>query len=194
MHCERMRGFRVAVMDPFAVINKYYVSGSRAYHFLTEHGRMVAGKAEQIARRVGYLNPDVKFIREAALLHDIGILFTTQSGIGCFGDKPYVCHGYLGRELLESEGLPVHALVCERHVGAGITRKEIEENGLPVPHRDMIPVSIEEQIICYADKFFSKDTESLHQAKPLERVRRVISLYGEEQLHRFNEWVRLFET
>jgi len=182
----------VAVMYPLKVIEKYYAHGSTAYHFLTEHSRMVAEKAVQIARRVGYLNPDLNFIREAALLHDIGILFTDEPGIGCYGYKPYICHGYMGRELLENEGFPVHALVCERHVGVGITRQEIEENGLPVPARDMVPVTIEEQIICYADKFFSKDTEFLLREKALEKVRQSLAKYGEDKLEQFDEWVKLF--
>jgi len=53
------------------------------------------------------------FIEEAALLHDIGIFNTNLPKIGCYGRHPYISHGYLGRELLENEGLAAHALVCE---------------------------------------------------------------------------------
>jgi uncharacterized protein len=179
-------------MDPIKIIEKFYLYGSTAYHFLIQHSRMVTEKALRVAERVRYLDPDLHFIQEAAMLHDIGILFTNEPGIGCYGNNAYICHGYLGRELLENEGLPDHALVCERHVGVGITRQEIEEKKLPVPLRDMIPVTIEEQIVCYADKFFSKDTEFLLKEKPLEKVRLGIALYGEDKLKRFDEWVRLF--
>ncbi len=179
-------------MDPLKIIGQYYTSGSTAHYFLTAHSRMVAQKAVQIAGRIGYPGQDLNFIREAAMLHDIGILFTGEPGIGCHGNKPYICHGYLGRELLEKEGFPRHALVCERHVGVGITGEEIEEKKLPIPVRDMIPVTIEEQIICYADKFFSKDDKFLTKEKPLEMVRRGIAAYGEDKLKRFDEWVRLF--
>jgi len=43
-----------------------------------------------------------------------------------------------------SEGYPKHGLVCERHTGTGITLEMIIKNNLPLPHRDMVPVSMEE--------------------------------------------------
>jgi uncharacterized protein len=179
-------------MDAEKLIEKYYLPGTTAYHFLVQHSRMVADKALQIAGRIGNPGIDMDFIREAAMLHDIGILFTNEPDIGCYGDEVYICHGYLGREILDKEGFPCHALVCERHVGVGLTQREIEENKLPVPARDMIPVTIEEQIICYADKFFSKDAEFLLKEKPLEKVRRGIARYGGDKLKRFDEWMKLF--
>src|SRR4030043_1221573 len=125
-------------MDTLRIIKKYYDPKSRAYYLLVHHSKMVTEKALEIAKKLKRLNPDLIFIQEAAMLHDIGVLFTNEPRIGCYGDKPYICHGYLGRELLENEGFPRHAPVCERHVGVGLTQKEIEEKNLPVPGRDMI--------------------------------------------------------
>ncbi len=153
---------------------------------------MVTEKALRIAKKVKHLNPDLNFIEEAAMLHDIGIFLTNEPKLGCYGDKPYVCHGYLGRKILEKEGFPKHALVCERHIGVGITLEDIEEKELPLPKRDMISLSVEEQIICFADKFFSKNSDFLLKEKPLERVRKGISKYGEEKLRQFDEWMKLF--
>lgn len=179
-------------MDPIKIIEKYYKRGSKAYQLLTQHSRLVTEKALEIAKKVKYLKPDLKFIEESAMLHDIGIFLTNEPKIDCHGDKPYVCHGYLGREILEREGFPEHALVCERHIGVGITLEDIKEKNLPLPKRDMIPLSVEEQIICFADKFFSKDSDFLLKGKPLERVRKGISKYGEEKLRQFDEWMKLF--
>jgi uncharacterized protein len=179
-------------VDPIKLIRKYYSPESKAYYLLTRHSEMVAGKSLKIAERMRHLLPDQDFILEAAMLHDIGIFLTDEPEIGCHGDRGYICHGYLGREILENEGLPRHALVCERHVGVGLSAAEIEDKELPVPKRDMIPLSVEEQIICFADKFFSKDAESLFQEKPLEKVRKGIARFGEEKLRRFDEWVKLF--
>lgn len=153
---------------------------------------MVAKKALEVAESVMHLDPDFLFIEEAAMLHDIGIFLTSEPGLGCFGDKAYVCHGYLGRELLESEGLPRHALVCERHVGVGIRCEDIDRQNLPVPRRDMLPVSLEEKIVCYADKFFSKKKGDLPGEKSLETVRWEIRIYGEDVLRRFDEIAALF--
>lgn len=179
-------------MNPLKIIEKYYDPESIAYHFLMKHSRMVAEKAIKITESVKHLKPDLHFIEEASMLHDIGIFLTDEPKIGCHGDKAYICHGYLGREILEKECFPKHALVCERHVGVGLTVKDIEEKNLPVPKRDMIPVSIEEQIICFADKFFSKDSDFLLKEKPLERVRNSIAKFGEEKLRKFDDWLMTF--
>ena len=153
----------------------------------------MAKKALDIATRVGHLKPDIPFIEAASMLHDIGIFMTNEPGIGCFGDKKYICHGYLGREVLEKEGLPRHALVCERHVGVGLTVYDVDSLFPVLPRRDMQPVSIEEKIICYADKFFSKRLDALHIEKPLEAVRLVIKRYDNEKLQRFDEMSKLFQ-
>ena len=154
---------------------------------------MVTEKALRIAKKVKHLNPDLNFIEEVAMLYNIGIFLTNEPKIGCYGDKPYVCHGYLGRQILEKEGLQKHALVCERHIGVGITLEDIEEKELPLPKRDMIPLSVEEQIICFADKFFSKNPKFLLEEKSIKRIREYISKIGEEKLRQFDEGIRLFE-
>ncbi len=179
-------------MNPFKLINKYYPKGSKTHHLLIEHSKMVTQKALEIARRVEHLKPDTDFIEKAAMLHDVGILFTNAPKIGCYGEKPYICHGYLGRELLEKEGFPEYALVCERHVGAGITVEDIESRQLPVPKRDMIPISLEERIICFADKFFSKEPDSLYENKSFKKIMTEISGFGKDKATKFEEWSELF--
>ncbi|MBE0426758.1 MAG: HDIG domain-containing protein [Nitrospirae bacterium] len=179
-------------MNPLKIIGKYYSSDSIAYNLLIKHSGMVTEKALNIATKVLHLNPDLKFIEEAAMLHDIGIFLTNEPEIGCYGDKPYICHGYLGRKLLEREGLLKHGLVCERHIGVGLNIKDIIEKNLPVPKRDMVPVSIEEQIICFADKFFSKDSDFLMKEKPFELIRKGIARYGKDKLKKFDDWIKIF--
>lgn len=180
-------------MDAVSIINKYYEPGSKLHFYLLEHGRAVANKALAIANRLTHVNPDCRFIEEAALLHDIGILFTRLPQIGCFGTHPYISHGYLGRELLEKEGLPAHALVCERHVGIGLTIDDIHSNRFPLPLRDMRPQSLEEQIICFADKFYSKDETTLTVAREVPKVRDMVVRYGQDKLRQFDEWLVLFK-
>lgn len=178
--------------DSLEIIRKYYEPGSAAYNILVEHGTMVACRSLEIAAGVPHLRPDKVFIREAAMLHDIGIFMTNQPEIDCHGDKPYVCHGYLGRELLEREGLPRHALVCERHVGVGITIGDIDRLKLPVPRRDMLPITVEEKIICYADKFFSKGGGKGGRERSVEDVRESVGKYGPHYVARFEEMRRMF--
>lgn len=178
-------------MDPVEIIKRVYEGRDNAYGFLIKHAAMVADKALEAARRAPHLDPDMDFIREAAMLHDIGIFLTNAPKLGCFGDKPYITHGYLGREILEKEGLPRHALVAERHVGVGLTVDDIEKNDFPIPKRDMTPESIEEIIVCFADKFFSKVGDPLEE-KPVEDVRKFIGEFGEDKLTIFDKWLKMF--
>lgn len=177
-------------MHPVDLIDTYYPKDDELKHILTEHSRSVAQKALQVARQHPELNLDAAFLEEAAMLHDIGIFLTHAPGIRCFGSEPYICHGYLGAALVRRAGFPQHALVCERHTGAGLSLKEIEAQQLPLPRRQMLPVSLEEQVICFADKFFSKT--HLGCEKTVEGARKSIARYGDEGLERFNNWCELF--
>ncbi|MCS3323138.1 HDIG domain-containing protein [Bacteroides fragilis] len=177
-------------MKVLDLIDKYYPRDNELKHILNVHSRSVADKALWIAGKHPELNLDTVFLEEAAMLHDIGIFLTHAPGIQCFGTEPYICHGYLGAGLVRKEGFPRHALVCERHTGAGLSLKDIMDQKLPVPHREMLPVSMEEQVICFADKFFSKT--HLDREKTVEGARKSIAKYGDEGLQRFNNWCKLF--
>ncbi|WP_281643952.1 HD domain-containing protein [Bacteroides zoogleoformans] len=177
-------------MSPESLIDKYYPEESPLKHILLIHSRAVAHKALQIAECHPEFSLDKAFIYEAAMLHDIGIFLTDAAGIHCSGDKSYICHGYLGADLLRSEGYPRHALVCERHTGAGLSLAEIISQNLPVPHREMVPVSLEEQVICFADKFYSKT--HLEKEKSIDKARKSLERYGEEGLRRFDHWCEEF--
>lgn len=144
-------------MNPFAIIDKYYPVDNELKHILVTHSRSVADKALAMGRKHPELKLDLQFVEEAALLHDIGIFKTDAEKIYCMGHYPYICHGYLGADLMREEGFPRHALVCERHTGAGLTLESIIRQELPVPHREMVPVSLEEQLICFPINFSQKD-------------------------------------
>jgi uncharacterized protein len=180
-------------MNALDIIVEYYDPKSKAFEILIRHGRQVAQKALDIAQRVSSLNPDKSFIENAAMLHDIGIFMTNSPAFGCRGRHPYISHGVLGARLLRRRGLPDHALVCERHVGVGISAEDVRRFRLPLPNRDMLPVSIEEQIICYADKFFSKNKNGDGNIKSVEQITRDLKSYGNEKMVQFQKWVDLFE-
>ena len=180
-------------MNPLDIIAEFYEPGSESFQILVRHGEQVANKAVEIAMKVPHLKPNLNFINEAAMMHDVGIFETNTPELGCSGKHPYVCHGYLGREVLEKKGLSQHALVCERHVGIGITAEEIKLNNLPLPQRDMVPISIEEQIICFADKFFSKNGKMDRCEKSVEDILNALRRYGPDKVERFQNWMQLFE-
>ena len=115
------------MINPLDIIRKYYMLDSLAGQSLLIHSQLVRDKAQSLAIRHPEMDLDIPFIQEAAMLHDIGIFLTKAPDIGCFGEHPYICHGYLGADLLRTEGLPRHALVCERHTGAGISLEMIKK-------------------------------------------------------------------
>ena len=183
--------FNIITMNYQAIIDKYYPEDNELRHILITHSQSVARKALQIVSYHPELQLDAQFIEEAAMLHDLGIFMTDAPGIQCFGSQPYICHGRLGAEILRKEGYERHARVCERHTGAGITEAQIIAQNLPLPHQDFLPETMEEKVICYADKFFSKT--HLDREKTIEKAEKSLMKFGEEGVKRFQQWERMFE-
>lgn len=177
-------------MNPFLLIDKYYPIENRCKEILVVHSRLVRDKALQMVELHPNLMLDRDFILEAALLHDIGMFLTDAPRIDCHGTEPYIRHGILGAELMRKEGFPRHALVCERHTGAGISIEDIRNQKLPLPLKDFLPVSLEEQLICFADKFYSKT--KLTEEKTVDQARTSLLKFSDEGLLRFDVWRRKF--
>lgn len=178
-------------MDYQKIIDKYYPEDNELRAIIMRHSRDVADRALAIADRHPELGLDRVFLEEAAMLHDIGVFRTDASGIQCFGTEPYIRHGIIGAEIMRAEGFPRHARVCERHTGTGITREAIRQLELPLPDRDFMPETLEEQVICYADKFFSKS--HLERVRTVEQASASLAKFGEEGVARFRKWAARFE-
>ena len=74
--------------------------------------------------------------------------------------------------------------------GTGLPLSEIIAQNLPLPHIDLVPETIEEQIICFADKFFSKT--KLDIEKTPEQARKSLEKFGPDSVARFNHWLAIF--
>ena len=182
-------------MNPIDILEQYYDCHSKAFEILVAHGNQVTQKALKSAAKVSHLGPDLDFIEKAAMLHDVGIFLTDTPQLGCTGTHPYIRHGVLGYNLMIEAGRSQLARVCERHVGVGISAEDVHRFNLPLPDRDMVPVSIEEQIICYADKFFSKNGNGnlKTQEKDIDQIIRSLQKYGQDKVKKFQHWVEMFE-
>ena len=180
---------------PAKLIRQYYSDTPQAWQILLDHSRLVTRKALKIGRFLqaqGNL-VDLQFIAEAAMLHDIGMILTDTPELGCHGEGAYLQHGIRGKEILEKEGFPKHARVCERHIGVGLTAGEIRQQQLPLPPRDMQPETLEEQIISYADLFFSKGEKGRNSEKTPAKIRKNLKKHGEKKVNIFNQWQEKFE-
>jgi len=178
--------FSTKMLDPYKIIEKYYPKDTDIYFILKIHSEQVCEKALQIADKHPDLKLDKQFLFEASMLHDIGIFMCDAPRIHCRGTHQYIEHGYLGAKILRAEGLPQHALVCERHTGTGLTKDTILKNKLNIPAQDYFPQSLEEQVICYADKFFSKT--KLAEPHSLDQIRKGLAKYGTYQVAMFDTW------
>ncbi len=144
---------KISEKGAIALLKKY--SGDEgAFKGVLKHSKAVQKLALGIGKNAKDVNLD--FIKSASLLHDIG-------RFQCGPDA--IKHGIIGGDILRKEGLPEHALVAERHLGAGISKEDIAEEGLELPLGDYIPVSKEEKIIAHADNLvFNTRVGSVEEA------------------------------
>lgn len=176
--------------DAYRIIDKYYPAGSSLRDIYLHHCRSVAALALEILDRKK-LPLDRETVEAAALLHDIGICATDAPSIECHGTEPYLRHGVIGADMLRREGAPEEiAAVAERHTGAGLTAREIRDGHLPLPERDLLPRTLLEKLICYADKFYSKSGSM--QRKSFEKVRASMARFSPDTLARFDALHNLF--
>jgi len=63
----------------------------------------------------------------------------------------------------------------------GISKEDVIRNKLPLPARDMVPVSVEEEIVCYADKYFSKNADRLFTPKSPEKILKKLARHGADK-------------
>jgi uncharacterized protein (TIGR00295 family) len=99
--------------------------------------------ADQLVRRGRPI--DTEAVIAGALLHDVGRSRTQTAR-----------HGVEGAEIIEKEGIDKKVVeIVRRHVGAGISREEAKKLGLP--DFDYIPRTLEERIVCFADKMVDAD-------------------------------------
>jgi len=119
-----------------------------------KHCLKVERKALEIAERIASngISVDIWLVQAGALLHDVGRSRSHR-----------LDHGVLGAQLVRESPLfsiflsqgdrESLALICERHIGGGLSAEEAEALGLP--RRDFFPVSLEEKIVSHADNLVS---------------------------------------
>ncbi len=104
---------------------------------------------------------DRDLVEKGAVYHDIGRAKTHG-----------IQHAVLGAEMAKEMGLDDRVVrIVERHIGAGISKEEAKELGLP--EKDYIPETLEEKIVAYADNLINGSTVvSFEEA--LERFKQVL--------------------
>lgn len=150
---------------------KKYSNNKKAFKIVLNHSKAVQKVALRLAKKI---KCDKKLLKTATLLHDIGRFK--------YFKKDIIKHGIYGANILRKHNLPKHAKVCERHIGAGISKKDIKDQKLPLPKKKCyIPLTKEEHIICHADNLVFGDKE-VPWKKVVERFRRELGIYGVKKL------------
>ena len=130
------------------------------------HSLKVADKALELAEKIKIKEIDMDLIEIGALLHDIGRCKTHGFS-----------HGLIGAKLIRERGLSERlANICETHILGGLDKEDAKQVGLP--EKDFLPLTIEEKIICLADKFIAGTKEvSIEQ-----RFEKWFKKYGKSQI------------
>jgi uncharacterized protein (TIGR00295 family) len=124
-------------------LHRKYGSDERIVRHCETVARAAEALAEEFQRRG--VNVDVKAVVAGAALHDLG-----RSRVQT------VRHGVEGSMMVEKEGCDrVVVEIIRRHVGAGISPEEAKTLGLP--DLDYIPRTLEQRIVCFADKMVDGD-------------------------------------
>jgi len=174
-------------------IDKYYPDDNELRRLLIHHSRQVAERALSVCDAMPQLGLDRELVEAGSMVHDIGIFLCDAPGIHCFGSAHYLYHGVLGARLMRSEGEEALARICERHTGTGLTAENFTRRGLEAPEGIlMIPQTLEEQLICYADKFFSKSHPE--RTRTVEQTAESLRKYGPDGVEKFWHWAKLFEN
>ncbi len=178
-------------MNPLEIIYKYYPDDNALRRLLIHHSQQVEKKALEVCSKHPELHLNEKLLRDGAMLHDLGIFLTDAPGIHCHGHFNYLLHGMLGAELMRREGREDLARICERHTGTGMTRQAFRDHGVEPPATDLCPETLEEQVICYADKFFSKSHPE--RERTVEETVKSLEKFGDKGVEIFRKWVEQFD-
>ena len=130
------------------------------------HSFKVSEKALEIANKITKAKVNIELIEIGALLHDIG-----RSKTHSFK------HAVIGGKILKQMGLQESLVrICERHILGGLDKEDAREVGLP--EKDYIPQTLEEKIICLADKL----TAGSKEVTITQRFEKWFSKYGKTKI------------
>lgn len=121
------------------------------------HSLIVQDIARQLVKNLEKrkIKINKKQVEIGCLVHDIGC-YRCYEFYGR-NDGPYIQHGVKGYEILKSEGFSEEiARMAMIHLGVGLVKENVVASKLPLEHKDYIPITLEEELVAYADNFHSK--------------------------------------
>ena len=158
----RMKLEEIDINDCIRILNREGCSKE-----VIEHSKKVHFFAMEMAKKAREKGAiiDTKLVSIGAMLHDIGRSKT-------HGIK----HAIEGAKMAKEMGFPSDVIkIIERHIGAGLTKDEAAELGLPP--KDYRPKTLEEKIVAHADNLVDGDID-----KQIKKLKRKNEKAGERML------------
>jgi uncharacterized protein (TIGR00295 family) len=144
---------------------------ARCSNEVINHCKAVRDIAVRIATKA---HADIQLVEAGALLHDIGRSITHG-----------ITHGVEGAKIARELGLPKNIIgIIERHLGAGIPKKEAIKLGLPP--KDYSPITLEEKIVAHADNLIDHNQQHPIQNEVQKAIKKGQTIHAKRlmQLHR----------
>ena len=108
---------------------------------------------ENLTKKDIKINKDL--VETGCLIHDLGC-YKCYPFYGRT-EGPYIQHGVKGYEILKNEGLGEEiARIATIHLGVGLVKENVIASKLPLEVKDYMPITLEEELVAYADNFHSK--------------------------------------
>ncbi|MFF3565322.1 HD domain-containing protein [Streptomyces sp. NPDC002574] len=174
----------IPTLAQIRALHEKHAPSAKAFDLVFTHCEIVWSIAEQLMPASGCGGVDAELVRAGCLLHDIGV-YRLFDDAGRLDHAGYVRHGLLGHDLLAAEGFPEPLCrFCSCHTGVGLTAADVLRQGLPLPPADYVPVTREERLVMYADKFHTKASPPRFLSFPAyaEQARR----FGEDKVAAFH--------
>ena len=172
-------------------LHQKYAHSKADFDLIYTHCKVIDAIATQLINVNPSITIDRDLVHVGCMLHDIGAYDVLENGKFVRG----VRHGILGEEILQNEGFPeIISRIASHHTGVGLTKKDVQDQNLPMPVADYTAQTDEERLIMYADKFHSKSNPPTEPPYfcTFEWYRDSISRLGSDKAAKFDALAELF--
>lgn len=177
-------------------ILKKHSKDKKSFSIVLSHVKLVERIALKIANKIKKNGHpvDIELVKVGSLLHDIGRFSCPPK------TKMSIRHGIVGGTILRKEAkdpknkkiksmLLKCASVCDRHIGVGIMKSDIKKQGLDLPVKDLVPKTLEENIISYADNL-AEGKKEMGIDYVINRFRKEVGEYIVPRIIKQHEYLR----
>jgi uncharacterized protein len=137
-------------------LHRRYAQNDVVFNLVYGHCQIVAEIAKWCVEQ-NQLEVNREILEAGCLLHDIGTYALFDAKGLNDNQHNYKQHAILSAALVLEEGFDIRiADMVRTHVLMGLTKEEVITNNFGIPQKDYLPATLEARLLCYADRFHSK--------------------------------------